>query len=149
RLEPSMRRQFPSSVHRRRFCRTWPQNRRFIRAVVKAMPASPDVATFARRIRDGDRASLARAITLIESKRADHQAKAHQLVQALLPATGRPIRVGVTGVPGVGKSLTIDTLGSHLTAQGHRVAVLAVDPSSTRSGGSILGDKTRMARLAT
>jgi len=111
--------------------------------------SASDIAFLARRIRAGDRASLARAITLIESKRSDHQSKAHQLVQELLPATGSAIRVGVTGAPGVGKSLTIDTLGSHLTAKGHKVAVLAVDPSSTRSGGSILGDKTRMARLAT
>jgi len=100
------------------------------------------------RVRAGDRATLARAITLIESKRADHQKKARQLVQELLPRTGNAIRVGVTGAPGVGKSLTIDTLGSHLTGKGHKVAVLAVDPSSTRTGGSILGDKTRMARLA-
>jgi LAO/AO transport system kinase len=107
-----------------------------------------DVTSLARRIQDGDRATLARAITLIESKRADHQRKAHLLVQELLPATGNAIRVGITGAPGVGKSLTIDTLGSHLTAQGYKVAVLAVDPSSTRTGGSILGDKTRMARLA-
>jgi LAO/AO transport system kinase len=110
--------------------------------------ATPDIATLARRVRDGDRAMLARAITLIESKRADHQNKAHQLVQALLPDTGKAIRVGITGAPGVGKSLTIDTLGTHLTGKGHKVAVLAVDPSSTRTGGSILGDKTRMARLA-
>jgi LAO/AO transport system kinase len=110
--------------------------------------SAPDIATLARRLRAGDRAMLARAITLIESKRADHQQKARQLVQALLPHTGGAIRVGITGAPGVGKSLTIDTLGSHLTAKGHRVAVLAVDPSSSRSGGSILGDKTRMARLA-
>jgi len=100
------------------------------------------------RVRDGDRAMLARTITLIESKRADHQRAAHQLVQELLPATGQAIRVGITGAPGVGKSLTIDTLGSHLTGKGHKVAVLAVDPSSTRTGGSILGDKTRMPRLA-
>jgi len=100
------------------------------------------------RVRDGDRAMLARTITLIESKRADHQKKARQLVQELLPRTGNATRVGVTGAPGVGKSLTIDTLGSHLTGKGHKVAVLAVDPSSTRTGGSILGDKTRMARLA-
>ena len=110
--------------------------------------SASDIATLARRIRDGDRATLARAITLIESKRADHQRKAHLLVQELLPATGNAIRVGITGAPGVGKSLTVDTLGTHLTAQGHKVAVLAVDPSSTRSGGSILADKTRMARLA-
>ncbi|MEJ1157947.1 methylmalonyl Co-A mutase-associated GTPase MeaB [Prosthecomicrobium sp. N25] len=102
----------------------------------------------ADRIRAGDRATLARAITLVESRKPEHQEKAHRLVQALLPDTGRAHRVGITGVPGVGKSTTIDTLGSNLTAAGHRVAVLAVDPSSTRTGGSILGDKTRMARLA-
>ena len=107
-----------------------------------------DLAHLVDGIRSGDRATLARAITLIESKRTDHQKKARQLVQELLPRTGKAIRVGVTGAPGVGKSLTIDTLGSHLTGKGHKVAVLAVDPSSTRTGGSILGDKTRMARLA-
>jgi LAO/AO transport system kinase len=105
-------------------------------------------ADLASGVRSGDRATLARAITLIESKRADHQKKAHRLVQELLPLTGNAIRVGITGAPGVGKSTTIDTLGTHLTAKGHKVAVLAVDPSSTRTGGSILGDKTRMARLA-
>jgi LAO/AO transport system kinase len=110
---------------------------------------APDTAALARSVRGGDRATLARAITLIESKRTDHLKKAHQLVQELLPATGKAIRVGITGAPGVGKSLTIDTLGTQLTGKGHRVAVLAVDPSSTRTGGSILGDKTRMARLAT
>ena len=107
-----------------------------------------DIASLARLVRGGDRATLARAITLIESKRGDHQKKAHQLVQELLPLTGKAIRVGITGAPGVGKSTTIDTLGTHLTGKGHKVAVLAVDPSSTRTGGSILGDKTRMARLA-
>jgi len=109
---------------------------------------SPDIAVLAHGIRAGDRAVLARAITLIESKRADHRQAAHELVQELLPATGQAIRVGITGAPGVGKSTAIDTLGSMLTAQGHKVSVLAVDPSSQRSGGSILGDKTRMARLA-
>ena len=113
------------------------------------MASTPDLATLARRVSSGDRAMLARAITLIESKRADHRAKAHQLVQELLPRTGNAIRVGITGAPGVGKSLTIDTLGTYLTGKGHKVAVLAVDPSSTRTGGSILGDKTRMSRLAT
>jgi LAO/AO transport system kinase len=108
----------------------------------------PNVAALARGIRAGDRAAIARAITLIESTRADHRKMAQQLVQDLLPHTGNAIRVGITGAPGVGKSLTIDTLGSYLTAQGRRVAVLAVDPSSSRTGGSILGDKTRMARLA-
>jgi len=110
--------------------------------------SAPDIPTLARGIRSGDRATLARTITLIESKRADPPRKAHQLVQELLPATGRAMRVGITGAPGVGKSTTIDTLGSLLTAQGRKVAVLAVDPSSTRTGGSILGDKTRMANLA-
>ena len=102
----------------------------------------------AERIRAGDRSVLARAITLVESRRKDHRHKAHALLQELLPETGKAYRVGITGVPGVGKSTTIDMLGSNLTADGHRVAVLAVDPSSTRTGGSILGDKTRMARLA-
>jgi LAO/AO transport system kinase len=108
----------------------------------------PDVPALARAIRAGDRAVLARAITLIESKRADHRAAAAALVQELLPDTGNAARVGITGAPGVGKSTSIDTLGHYLTAQGHKVAVLAVDPSSSRTGGSILGDKTRMAQLA-
>jgi LAO/AO transport system kinase len=108
----------------------------------------PDVTTLSRGVRAGDRTVLARAITLVESKRADHQAAARRLVQDLLPATGQAIRVGITGVPGVGKSTTIDALGIFLTGQGHRVAVLAVDPSSNRTGGSILADKTRMPRLA-
>jgi GTPase len=113
------------------------------------MPASrPDIATLARDLRAGHRAALARAITLIESRRADHQAAARELVQALLPATGQAIRVGITGSPGVGKSTTIDALGMYLIERGHKVAVLAVDPSSARTGGSILGDKTRMARLS-
>ena len=105
-------------------------------------------SALAAGIRGGDRATLARAITLIESKRADHRAQAHHLVQLLLPATGKAVRLGITGAPGAGKSTTIDALGTYLTGQGHKVAVLAVDPSSSRTGGSILGDKTRMARLA-
>jgi len=105
-------------------------------------------ATLADSIRAGNRASLARAITLVESRRADHQAAARDLVQALLPDTGKAIRVGITGSPGVGKSTTIDALGMKLIEYGHKVAVLAVDPSSARTGGSILGDKTRMAQLA-
>jgi LAO/AO transport system kinase len=108
----------------------------------------PDPDRLAEGIRAGNRAVLARAITLIESTRPDHQAVARDLVQRLLPETGRAIRIGLTGVPGAGKSTTIDTFGSNLTAAGHRVAVLAVDPSSSRTGGSILGDKTRMARLS-
>src|SRR3974390_3467384 len=108
----------------------------------------PDNTPLEHRIRAGERAVLARAITLIESKRADHQKTARALVQDLLPATGRAVRAGITGAPGVGKSTTIDALGTYLTGQGHKVAVLAVDPSSARTGGSVLADKTRMARLA-
>jgi LAO/AO transport system kinase len=113
-----------------------------------SLPEPIDVARTARGIRAGDRAILARAITLIESKRTDHRRAAGALIQEVLPATGKSLRVGITGSPGVGKSTFIDALGSALSAQGHKVAVLAVDPSSTRTGGSILGDKTRMARLA-
>ena len=107
-----------------------------------------DVGRLTRDIRTGDRTVLSRAITLIESKRADHRRAAAALTQALLGATGKAVRVGITGAPGVGKSTTIDALGTMLTGQGHKVAVLAVDPSSRRTGGSILADKTRMARLA-
>jgi LAO/AO transport system kinase len=110
--------------------------------------SSADVARLARGIRAGDRAVLSRAITLIESKRADHRRSAAALMQTLVGATGKAVRVGVTGAPGVGKSTTIDTLGTMLTKQGRKVAVLAVDPSSRRTGGSILADKTRMTRLA-
>src|SRR5215831_16915563 len=110
--------------------------------------ATPDFAHLARGIRARERAVIARAITLIESRRADHQKAARRLVQELLPFTGKAIRVGITGAPGVGKSTTIDVLGTFLTAEAHKVAVLAVDPSSARSGGSILADKTRMPRLA-
>jgi LAO/AO transport system kinase len=109
---------------------------------------APDIKALGKELRSGSRAALARAITLIESRRADHQASARDLVQALLPHTGKAIRVGITGSPGVGKSTTIDALGMYLIEQSHKVAVLAVDPSSARTGGSILGDKTRMARLS-
>jgi len=115
---------------------------------MKARGQAPDLARLAHGIRAGERAVLARAITLIESKRSDHQKAARQLVQDLLPLAGRAVRVGITGAPGVGKSTTIDALGTFLTRQGRKVAVLAVDPSSARTGGSILADKTRMARLA-
>ena len=111
-------------------------------------PKAPSIKALAKDLRAGSRAALARAITLIESRRADHQASARDLVQALLPVTGNAIRVGITGSPGVGKSTTVDVLGMYLIEQDHKVAVLAVDPSSARTGGSILGDKTRMARLA-
>jgi LAO/AO transport system kinase len=99
-------------------------------------------------IRAGDRAMLARAITLIESSKAEHVAQAEDLLQRLLPVAGDAFRVGISGVPGAGKSTAIDQLGINLVERGHRVAVLAVDPTSTRSGGSILADKTRMTRLA-
>jgi LAO/AO transport system kinase len=102
----------------------------------------------AQRILSGDRAALARAITLVESSRPAHRRRAQELLQALLPHTGKAHRIGITGVPGVGKSTTIDQLGINLIAEGRRIAVLAVDPTSRRTGGSILGDKTRMQRLA-
>ncbi|WP_223167674.1 methylmalonyl Co-A mutase-associated GTPase MeaB [Nonomuraea sp. SYSU D8015] len=104
---------------------------------------------YAEGVRAGSRTWIARAITLVESTRLDHMALAQRLLVELTPLTGHACRVGVSGVPGVGKSTFIDSLGTLLTGQGHKVAVLAVDPSSTRTGGSILGDKTRMARLAT
>jgi LAO/AO transport system kinase len=108
-----------------------------------------DVPALAKGVLGGSRAVLARAITLVESHRPDHRQAAQQLLMELLPAAGGARRVGISGVPGVGKSTFIETLGTRLTGAGHRVAVLAVDPSSTRTKGSILGDKTRMARLAT
>ncbi|CCK63640.1 methylmalonyl Co-A mutase-associated GTPase MeaB [Mycobacterium canetti] len=115
------------------------------------MAASHDDDTvdgLAKAVRGGDRAALPRAITLVESTRPDHREQAQQLLLRLLPDSGNAHRVGITGVPGVGKSTAIEALGMRLIERGHRVAVLAVDPSSTRTGGSILGDKTRMARLA-
>jgi LAO/AO transport system kinase len=108
----------------------------------------PDIHRLLHGIRAGERAVIARAITLIESSRSDHQKAGRHLVQNLLPFSGKSVRVGITGAPGVGKSSTIDALGTLLTERGYKVAVLAVDPSSARSGGSILADKTRMPRLA-
>ena len=94
------------------------------------------------------RRAMAKAITLLESTRPDHRVQADELLTAILPHTGQSFRLGISGVPGVGKSTFIETLGLYLIGQGHRVAVLAVDPSSTVSGGSILGDKTRMEHLS-
>mgnify|MGYP003392966863 CR=1 FL=1 len=94
------------------------------------------------------RATLAKEITLVESTREDHQREAQELITKILPKTGNSLRIGITGVPGVGKSTFIETFGLYLISQGHKVAVLAIDPSSTKTGGSILGDKTRMANLA-
>ncbi|GAA2143579.1 methylmalonyl Co-A mutase-associated GTPase MeaB [Actinomadura napierensis] len=108
----------------------------------------PELQDYASGVRDGSRAWIARAITLVESARPDHRELAQRLLVELTPHTGNARRVGITGVPGVGKSTFIDALGTRLTGEGHKVAVLAVDPSSTRTGGSILGDKTRMQRLA-
>jgi LAO/AO transport system kinase len=105
------------------------------------------MSELAQAVIDGDRRALARAITLVESTRPDHRAQAETLLADVLPAAGGAIRVGVSGAPGAGKSTLIEALGLYLVGQGHRVAVLAVDPSSTRSGGSILGDKTRMEQL--
>lgn len=99
-------------------------------------------------IREGDRSALARAITLVESSRPDHRVEAAALLEALGPPPAPSLRVGITGPPGTGKSSLIEVLGLHLVGEGHKVAVLAIDPSSTVSGGSILGDKTRMAELS-
>jgi GTPase len=105
-------------------------------------------AKLANALKGGDRRALARAITLIESTKAADQKEAEVLLTALLPQTGGAVRVGISGAPGVGKSTFIEAFGRHLTATGKRVAVFAIDPSSRRSGGSILGDKTRMEQLA-
>jgi LAO/AO transport system kinase len=111
-------------------------------------PAEAEVARYADAVRAGDRRALARTITLLESTRADQSALGQAVLDALVPHAGEATRVGITGPPGVGKSSFIETLGLHLLGEGHRVAVLAVDPSSPVTGGSILGDKTRMERLA-
>ena len=107
---------------------------------------SPD--ELAGRVREGSRPHIARAITLLESSRPEHRERAKELLRLLTPDSGRSVRVGITGVPGAGKSTFIDALGIRLIEDGHRIAVLAVDPSSSRTGGSILGDRTRMAALA-
>lgn len=114
-------------------------------------PAMPDAlppTDLADRLRRGDRRALAQAITLVESTRPDHRAQAADLLAALLPHTGRAVRIGISGVPGVGKSTFIEAFGLHVIDQGHKVAVLAIDPTSQRTGGSILGDKTRMELLS-
>jgi len=109
---------------------------------------SPDVDALEAGVLSGDRASVAKAITLVESRAQAHHAPAMELLTRLHPRTGRAWRLGFTGVPGAGKSTLLEALGTQLCERGHRVAVLAIDPSSQKSGGSILGDKTRMARLA-
>jgi LAO/AO transport system kinase len=107
-----------------------------------------DPDALADAVRSSDRRALARGITLTESTRMDHRTAAARLLERLMPYTGDSIRIGISGVPGVGKSTFIEAIGNHVIDQGHKVAVLAVDPSSTVSGGSILGDKTRMEKLA-
>ncbi len=107
-----------------------------------------DDAALIAEVLAGRRRALAKAITLVESTRSDHAQRASRVLEALLPHAGRSIRVGISGAPGVGKSTFIEALGLYLIGRGHRLAVLAVDPSSSRSGGSILGDKTRMERLS-
>lgn len=111
-----------------------------------AEPSSAD--PLAEGILAGDRRALARAITLVESTRTDHRDRADELLTALLPRTGDSLRIGISGPPGVGKSTFIEAIGLHIVESGHRLAVLAVDPSSNRTGGSILGDKTRMPGLS-
>ena len=115
---------------------------------MSAVSGSTTIKEMADAVRSGNRTVLARAITLVESTKAEHQAQAQELLQELLTDTGDALRLGITGVPGVGKSTTIDQLGMNLLKAGHKVAVLAVDPTSRRTGGSILGDKTRMSMLA-
>jgi LAO/AO transport system kinase len=116
------------------------------------LPKPPDIADLVRTLRSGEgpaaRRALAKAITLLESTRADHRQQADELLAQVLPFSGQGLRLGLSGVPGVGKSTFIEALGLYLVQQGHRVAVLAVDPSSSLSGGSILGDKTRMEQLS-
>jgi LAO/AO transport system kinase len=107
-----------------------------------------DLSDYKDGILSGDRRALSKSITLVESSHPDHRALAQALIEALLAHTGNAVRLGISGVPGAGKSTFIESFGMHLIDQGHAVAVLAVDPSSKRSGGSILGDKTRMERLS-
>ncbi len=108
----------------------------------------PDIDSLAEQILKGDRRRLARAITLAESIRSDHQQAAQDLLNALMPHTGKSVRIGISGTPGVGKSTFIEAFGKFLTGLGKKVAVLTIDPSSKRTGGSILGDKTRMEELS-
>lgn len=118
------------------------------KASPRASGRQPDVEAFVHGILLGDRVVLSRAITLIESTRMDHQQQALEIIERCLPHAGQSIRIGITGVPGVGKSTFIEAFGRMLTTQGKRLAVLAIDPSSSRTHGSILGDKTRMPTLA-
>jgi LAO/AO transport system kinase len=118
------------------------------RSMALASRREPSAEDYVAGVRAGDRALLARAITLIESTAPRHRAEAEAVLEALLAETGGAIRVGITGSPGVGKSSLIEVLGQHVLDRGHRLAVLAIDPSSSVSGGSLLGDKTRMSSLS-
>ena len=124
------------------------ERRRFVRVTSAPMSRPIDLEQYAAGVLAGDRTAIGRAITLVESTKPEHVVLAQKLLIRLLPHAGRSHRVGITGVPGSGKSTFIDVFGTNLTAGGHRVAVLAVDPTSSRTGGSILGDKTRMQHLA-
>ena len=118
------------------------------RRVLLSRPDGVTGATLLRALRRGDRRALARAITLVESSRPDHRDEAERIIEALLPETGKAVRIGISGPPGAGKSTFIERFGLAGIALGRRIAVLAVDPASKRGGGAILGDKTRMAELA-
>ena len=117
-------------------------------ALSTALPSPADTNALADAVRSGERRALARAITLVESSRTDHRREAESLLMALAPYAGSSTRIGISGMPGVGKSTFIECFGNHVIDCGHRLAVLSVDPSSAISGGSILGDKTRMESLA-
>jgi LAO/AO transport system kinase len=117
------------------------------RAHIKKAP--PSVSAYVEGIRSGNRVVLSQAITLIESTRSDHQDLAQMIIEACLPFSGNSLRIGITGTPGVGKSTFIEAFGGHIIGEGHRIAVLAIDPSSQMTKGSILGDKTRMMHLST
>ena len=114
----------------------------------RSREADRSVSEFVEGILSGNRVILSQAVTLIESSRPDHQEKAQAIIEQCIPYSGNSIRVGITGVPGAGKSTSIDIFGMHLLKKGHKLAVLAIDPSSERTKGSILGDKTRMERLS-
>ena len=115
---------------------------------VSSDPSDRVANSLAAKLLAGDRRALAKALTLVESSRADHRLQAENLIAQIMPQTGKAMRIGISGVPGVGKSTFIEAFGAHVTNLGHRLAVLAVDPSSKRGGGSILGDKTRMGDLS-
>lgn len=119
-----------------------------VKKILRKQITEPDIEILTDHLLKGERSALGKAITLIESKLENHRTFANRIIEKCLPLSGKSMRIGITGVPGVGKSTFIEALGKHLTQKGHKVAVLAIDPSSERSKGSILGDKTRMEELA-